>query len=200
MASKGSVTNWIDRLKAGDAIAAQQLWERYFQSLVRLARKYLQRQRPRAADEEDVALSAFDSFCRGAEAGRFPQLNDRDNLWRLLVVLTARKASHLLRDEGRQKRGGKVVAWPESAASSSAEVGWEHFLSREPAPEFAAQVAEEYQHLLAKLHDRTLEAVVCWKMDGFTNEEIARKLDCTPRSVYRKLSIIRGLWENELNP
>src|SRR5262249_59523795 len=106
MASKGSVTEYIDKLKAGDPVAAQMLWERYFQRLVRLARKYLQKGRPRMADEEDVALSAFDSFCRGAEEGRFPQLADRDNLWRLLVVLTARKASHVLRDEGRQRRGG----------------------------------------------------------------------------------------------
>jgi DNA-directed RNA polymerase specialized sigma24 family protein len=200
MASTRSITDWIDKLKAGDPVAAQHLWERYFQRLVGLARKHLQRQRPRAADEEDVALSAFASFCRGAEAGRFPQLADRDNLWRLLVVLTARKASHLLRDEGRQKRGGKVVALPEPVASSDTEGDLEQLLSREPAPEFAAQVAEEYQRILAELGDRTLQAVVSWKMEGYTNEEIARKLDCTPRSVYRKLCIIRGLWEKELNP
>ena len=53
-----------------------------------------------------MALSAFDSFCRSAEQGRFPDLADRDSLWRLLVVMTARKATHLRRDEGRQKRGG----------------------------------------------------------------------------------------------
>ena len=200
MAYKGSSTEWIDKLNAADPVAAQHLWQRYFQRLVGLARKHLQRGRPRAADEEDVALSAFDSFCRGAEAGRFPQLEDRDNLWRLLVVLTARKASHLLRDEGRQKRGGKAVPLPEPATSSDAVAGLEQILSREPAPEFAAQVAEEYQRILAKLGDPTLQAVVSWKMEGYTNEEIARKLDCTPRSVYRKLCVIRGLWEKELIP
>jgi DNA-directed RNA polymerase specialized sigma24 family protein len=200
MAFNGSITDCIDKLKAGDPVAAQQLWERYFQRLVRLARKHLQRRRPRAADEEDVALSAFDSFCRGAETGRFPQLDDRDNLWRLLVVLTARKAAHRLRDEGRQKRSGKAVPLPEPATSSAAEAGLEQILSREPGPEFAAQVAEEYQRILAKLGDPTLQAVVSWKMEGYTNEEIARKLDCTPRSVYRKLRIVRGLWEKDLIP
>jgi hypothetical protein len=49
----------------------------------------------RVADEEDVALSAFDSFCAGAERGRFPDLKDRDNLWALLVTITARKAADL---------------------------------------------------------------------------------------------------------
>lgn len=200
MASKGSITECIDKLKAGDRVAAQQLWARYFRRLVGLARKHLQKRRLRAADEEDVALSAFASFCRGAEAGRFPQLGDRDNFWRLLVVLTARKASRHRRDEGRQKRGGNSAPLSEQGPSSDAESTLEQLLSREPGPEFAAQVAEEYQRILSKLGDLTLQSVVAWKMEGYTNEEIARKLDCTPRSVYRKLSIIRGLWEQELIP
>ena len=65
MYPEASVTHWINQLKAGDPDAAQKLWERYFRRLVSLARK-----KRRAADEEDVALSAFDSFCRGAEQDR----------------------------------------------------------------------------------------------------------------------------------
>ena len=88
---EGSVTCWIDHLRAGDDVAAQRLWERYFHQLVRLARANL-RAKPRGAvDEEDIALSAFDSFCRGTGQGRFPRLDDRDSLWRLLVTITARK-------------------------------------------------------------------------------------------------------------
>jgi hypothetical protein len=102
-------SHWIDRLKAGDSAAAQRLWEGYFQRLVALARGRLQGLPRRAADEEDVALSAFASFCRGVERGRFPQLQDREDLWKLLVVLTARKAAHLHRDERQQKRGGGAV-------------------------------------------------------------------------------------------
>src|SRR5438874_7802874 len=106
MTSEGSVTGWLGQLQGGDPAAAQRLWERYFQRLVGLARDRLRNAPRRAADEEDVALSAFDSFCRRAEQGRFPQLIDRDGLWRLLVVMTARKAAHLKRDAARQKRGG----------------------------------------------------------------------------------------------
>jgi hypothetical protein len=72
MPAPGSVTHWINALKGGDPAAAQKLWERYFARLVGLARKKLQGTRHLTADEEDVALSAFDSFCRGAAAGRFP--------------------------------------------------------------------------------------------------------------------------------
>src|SRR4051812_18246510 len=100
----GSVTRWLGQLRAGDAGAAGPQWERYFRRLVALARARLHSAPRRAADEEDVALSAFDSFCRGAGQGRFPHLDDRDDLWRLLVTITARKALHLRRDEGRKKR------------------------------------------------------------------------------------------------
>ena len=109
MASQGSVTAWINLLKGGDAAAIQRLWEAYFPRLVGMARKRLREAPRRAADEEDVALSAFDSFCDGVARGRFPQLTDRDDLWHVLVTITARKALQLLRHEQRQKRGGGTV-------------------------------------------------------------------------------------------
>src|SRR5207237_10567463 len=91
----GSVTRWIGDLKAGGDSAAQHLWERYFHRLVHFARARLRaaRRAGAIADEEDAALSAFDSFCRGAAQGRFPDLADRDGLWRLLVVITLRKVT-----------------------------------------------------------------------------------------------------------
>ena len=55
--ARGSVTGWLDRLKAGDDAAAQEIWNRYFAQLVVLARRRLQGLR-RNLDEEDVALSA----------------------------------------------------------------------------------------------------------------------------------------------
>src|SRR3954452_8298502 len=104
-----SVSEWMALLCEGEPAAAQRIWELYFHRLVGLARTKLQGLPRRAADEEDAALSAFASFCRAAEAGRFPQLSDRDDLWRLLVTLTERKAYNLVRDEHRQKRGSGAV-------------------------------------------------------------------------------------------
>ena len=74
----------------------------------------------------------------------------------------------------------------------------QQILSREPTPEFAAEVAEQCQRLLARLGDRDLESVALWRMEGYRNDEIADKLGCTPRTVERKLRIIRGLWEKEI--
>jgi len=204
MSADGSVTHWIGRLQAGDRAAAQHLWERYFHRLVGLARKKLRDAPRRVADEEDVALSAFDSFCRGAEGGRFPQLHDRDNLWRLLFALTARKAFDLVRDQRRLKRGGGAVRG-ESAllgpeGPPEGEAGLEQVLDREPTPEFAAQVAEECQRLLDLLGDDELRAVAQAKMEGDTTGQIAARLGRSPRSVERKLQLIRSLWEKEGRP
>jgi DNA-directed RNA polymerase specialized sigma24 family protein len=196
MSSDGSVSCWIGMLKQGDAKAAQHLWETYFQRLVALARARLRGVSRRVADEEDVALSAFDSFCRGAERGRFPRLADRGDLWQLLVVITLRKACDLANYEGRAARdSGRVMS-----LSDLAETGADQILGDEPSPELAAQVADECGRLLNRLGNDTLRAVALWKMEGFTNEEIAQKLGCVRFSVDRKLRTIREIWGEEPSP
>ncbi len=200
MRADASVTWWIDRLKEGDPDAAQKLWERYFRRLVGLARKKLRAAPRRAADEEDVALSAFDSFCRGAEQDRFPQLHDRLDLWQLLVLITARKALDLAQHERRQKRGGGAVL-DEAAlprlADSSAQEGLEQFEAPEPTPAFAAQVAEECRRLLERLDTPELRSVALLKVEGYSNEEIAAQVGCGLRTVERRLRLIRNIWEQE---
>src|SRR5262249_6413508 len=109
MSSDVSVTRLIGMLKEGDRAAAQQLWEAYFARLVGLARGRMRSTSRRFADEEDVALSAFDSFYRRAEQGQFPQLEDRDDLWQVLFVITVRKAINLVHYQGRASRGGGRV-------------------------------------------------------------------------------------------
>jgi RNA polymerase sigma factor (sigma-70 family) len=196
----GSVTRWLGQLQAGDPAAAQQLWERYFRRLVGLARKRLLGAPRRAADEEDVALSAFESFCRGAEQGRFPDLADRDGLWRLLMVMTARKAMHLRRDEGRQKRGGAAQFAADMPNKPDEESVLEQVLSREPTPEFAAQISEQCERLLRGLGEEDLESVALLRMEGYTVNEIAARLGCVARTVKRKLQLIRSIWKKELAP
>src|SRR5262249_42016110 len=134
-----------------------------------------------------------DSFFRHAEQKHFPELMDRDGLWRLLVVITARKAAHLVRDQGRQKRGGAAAATDPTATDDGPLL--ELILSREPTPDLAAQIAEQCQRLLQQLGDPELEQVARWRMEGFSVDEIAAKLGCVARTVKRKLRLIRSIWE-----
>ncbi len=195
----GSVTIWIEALRAGNQEAARQLWRRYFESLVRAARSKLQSRARRAADEEDVALSAFDSFYDGMARGRFPDLADRDDLWRLLVTIAARKASDQNRWESQQKRGGgrvlhesDLMAGPEPEMDVLAQI-----VGAEPSPEFAALVADECARRLQGLPDESLRQVALLKMEGYLNEEIATRLACGLRTVTRKLEVIRKAWLDE---
>jgi DNA-directed RNA polymerase specialized sigma24 family protein len=203
MSSAGSITYWIHQLKEGDRAAFQRLWEAYFRRLVGLARARLQG-RPRGpADEEDVALSAFDSFFRGAEEGRFPRLLDRDDLWQILVVLASRKAANQAKRERAAKRGGGKVVQASALPAGPGDDDGPAFadrIGREPDPEFAAQVAEECRRLLDRLEDAELRSVAVWKMEGYSNEEIAARLGRSLATVERKLRLIRGTWEQEITP
>lgn len=201
---QGSISRWLGDLKAGDHDAVQPLWERYYGRLVRLARARLKLRRRSGAveDEEDAALSAFHSFCEGAACGRFPRLADRDDLWKLLVVITARKAGAQLQREGRQKRGGgRVVGAADLPhADPQASTGddlLEQVMGAEPTPEFAAMVAEEYGRLLDRLDDDELRRVALDRMEGYTCDEIAARLGCARRTVARRLDLIRKVWESE---
>jgi RNA polymerase sigma factor (sigma-70 family) len=185
MSSAESVTRWINQIKEGDRAGVQKLLERYFHRVIGLARKTLLARPGLAAYEEDVALSAFKSLCLGAEAGQFSQLLDRDDLWRLLVVITTRKAIDYLRKIKPQV--------------NDEEPDMEQFLSTEPTPELIVELAEEYQHLLDSLPESELRAIALWKLEGYTDGEIATRLGCVRRTVERKLNRIRGLWKERVS-
>jgi RNA polymerase sigma factor (sigma-70 family) len=191
-------------LKQGDRRALERLWDRYFERLVRLAQARLRHGPRPVEDEEDAALSVFDSLCRGAEKGRFPRLTDREELWKLLVVITARKVADQVNRERRVKRGGDKVLvevdLAETPGSSEGSSALEQIISREPTPEFAAQVAEEYERLLNMLDDDQLREIAILRMEGYTMEEIAAKVGCVARTVRRRLGVIRKRWENEVTP
>jgi len=74
----------------------------------------------------------------------------------------------------------------------------ETLASREPTPEFAALMADEFRQLLDKLHDPDLKTLAVWKMEGHSNEEIAARWGCVARTVERRLKVIRSLWAGEV--
>jgi DNA-directed RNA polymerase specialized sigma24 family protein len=200
MASEGSVTHWVTALRSGDQAAAEQLWNRYFIRLVTLCRRRLGDRPRRAADEEDAALNAFNSFCEGARRGRFPQLRDRDDLWQLLVVLASRKAADQVQLERRIKRGGGLVRGESAILGGPGGDdirGIEELVSPEPTPEFAAMVAEQYERLLGRLEKPSLRTIAQLKLEGYSNEEVAERLDCSLRTVERRLWLIRTIWSED---
>ena len=179
-----SVTDWVLHLKqTGDDLAAQRIWQRYMTQLVELARRKLGASSKKVADEEDVAIIAFQQFCDGAKKGRFPKLHDRDDLWQILVMLVGRRAID-------QKRKRNYA----SGEASGLEI--DKIASHEPTPELATEFSEHLTHLIDSLEDPKLEQVVMLKMAAHTNEEIAAAMDCSVRSVERRLNMIRKRWNH----
>jgi DNA-directed RNA polymerase specialized sigma24 family protein len=139
-----------------------------------------------AAYDEDVALSAFASFFRAVERHRFPNLRDRNDLWQILLMLAHRKIHRLFRRKTPQTVAGLGMG----------ELLLE-LVNREPTPDEAFEVAEECERLLNQLKDPILRQLALWKLEGYTNEEIAKILGCVPRTVERKLRAIRDIWTKE---
>ena len=188
--------SWIHALQQGDERAAQQLFEQYFHRLVGLARKRLQAGPRVIAEPSDIAQSALNSFFQGARRDAFPRLNDHKDLWRLLVVITVRKALKTMRREKQIKRGGGNVGTESILeAINSDPNAIQQVVGDEPTPEMAATLAEELEQRLEILDDETLQTVARMKLEGHTNAEIAGSLDRAERTIERKLDVIRTIWE-----
>jgi RNA polymerase sigma factor (sigma-70 family) len=189
MSPPGSITCWLNGLRAGESLAALKVWENYFQQMVNLARDKLRLTSRAAADQEDVALSAFNSFCAAVKKGRFPRLNDRDDLWQVLFLLTKRKAiDHIEHEKAGKRDQGKTEPLPGDGSPGADLAG------REPDPAEAAELAEQCRRLLNLLPEDLRLLAVC-KMEGRTNKECADELGCSLATVERKLRRIRSEWE-----
>lgn len=193
-----SVTAWIEQLKAktGDPDPVEKLWARYFPRLAGLARRHLAGMRSRMADGEDVALVALEEFFRDAETGRFAALHDRDDLRRLLFAITIHKAQNLRRAEERAKRGGPLTGHALPADGDGAG-GFEDVIAEQPSPDEAAVMAELWQLLLSRLQPADLQIVRMKLREELTAEQIAARLDLSPRTIRRKLEKIQALWKEQ---
>jgi RNA polymerase sigma factor (sigma-70 family) len=157
----------------------------YFDWLVQLARRRLQDLPGMANYDEDLALRSFYSVYRRVRDPERPlEFTGRDDLWRLLATRTISRAIDLI----RRHRLAEVPG----------DYDPEQLLAREPTPEEAAATADECRRLLDLLEEPELRQIALWKVEGLTNEEIAARLDCVPRTIERKLRRIRALWKHEL--
>ena len=185
-----SVTRWTLELRDGDQKAARHLWEFLRGRLLGLAKNNV-RSTP-VYDEEDIALSAFGSLCSGLLQGSY-RVNDRNDLWQLLAVITVNKARTRARDDDRVKRGGRA-----NRIDNSESILKELICPCPPA-DLSLAMQEECERLLQILEQRELKMVAMLKVEGYTNDEIACQMGCSRRAVQRRLNCIRDFWSAELN-
>ncbi len=191
-----SVSEWIQGAKRGDGRAAQQIWDRYISDLIRVANKRLGNTNKRVADEEDVVAQAFQNFFSRLESGGFSRLDDRDDLWQVLCMLTERRAIDQMRRLNRPSDHAASVGQSAvvPSGSESANLGLDFFEGPGPSAEWVTITLEEFRKRLELLDDERLVQIALAKMSGETNSEIAKRLDIGLRSVERKLALIRKIW------
>ncbi len=185
-----SVTRWINELKKGDAAAADLLWQFLQSRLIALASRQVGFSV--SYDKEDVALDAFATLCEGIREGRY-EIANRNALWSLLGVITINGARKRSRNEKRLRRGGSFTR------TKSNDKTLDSITTNELSPEDSYFALEECKRLLSILPNENLKRLAVLKVDGYTNEEVAEIMNCTRRSVQRRLKLIREIWTNELD-
>jgi RNA polymerase sigma factor (sigma-70 family) len=198
MVRQGSVTKLIQLLRSDEKterdLAALLIWRRYFRDLLELARNNLNKRVRRREDEEDVLQSMYKSFCLRQQRGEF-DLAGRDALWKLMVTITLRKARNVAKAQGREKRDiGREQTMPADDEARSANWALEQMDAAGPSPAEAAVLNEALERRLAALADPELRQIALWRLEGYTNREIADRLDMTERSVERRTERIRNKW------
>lgn len=193
--SNGSppITEWVRALRDQNHSAATELWESFRDRLESVAKRELAKL-PQVItfDEEDVALSAFFTFCNHLQEGKFTALANREELWWLLIVITKRKAGEKVKHEGAARRSNE--AGPVSLANPE----FHSLPTTGMDPQSIVSMRENCDYLLGTLKDDELRMIAIWKLEGYTNDEIASRLMRTRQTVQRKLNLIRSIWASEL--
>lgn len=189
----GDVTQWLNQARDADQAAFHQLWDRYFTVLSGFARNRIAKGNRREYDEEDAALSAFNSFFRGIKEDRFPILDDRDDLWKVLVTIATRKIRARRRKQSARKRSevGTVGESDLSGGDGDEAVRLDQVFAERPTEEYLATMRLDLDTLLGKNDDPVIGQMIVMKLEGFTNEEIAKELSCSTRHVERKMADAR---------
>lgn len=183
---KRSLTQELDRLKAGEPTATEKLWTRLFEPLVALAENRLRQAEGlgRVASGEDIASEALQRFFEAVDKNGFPELHDRDNLWRILSTITARAVLNLKRHNTAQKRGSGRVRG--ESVFDSCDGGIEGSAACGPTEDWDLIFEEALSRLTAKQQE-----IALMKLSGYSNQEISVAVAKPLRTVERNLHEIR---------
>ena len=181
------------RWQNGDQQAANELFRRYADRLVSLARSRLSAKLARRVDPEDVVQSAYRSFFADARAGRY-DLQRGGDLWRLLVAITL----HKLQDQVAHHTAEKRTIESEQSFGNEDSLFYlqGHVLSREPSPLEAVALVDEMEQLMRGL-DPAQRRMLEMRLQGYNLDEIAADAHCSERTVIRVLQRIKGQLEQK---
>lgn len=181
---------FADSLLAGEDQATRQLLGQYSARLVSLARRQMSPRLQVKVAPEDVLQSVFRTLFRRLDSGEF-ELRGWGALWGFLSLMTLRKVR---RNVDRYTTSGRDIAREVSLESLEEADDFENQLfeipDREPTPVEAAIFADEFCLLLSGLDERDRRTVELL-FAGEEPVEVARKLQCSQRTLRRTLTRLR---------
>lgn len=190
-----SGANELRNLLNGEQESVELLWRSYFARIKSLILRRISNSPRLIGHEEDIAMSAFGSFVRRAADGQFPNLKDNDELWKLLKTFAIRKTNDHFKYHMAEKRGGKVWTTQQSELENNEDKS-DHHLPVDPSscPETPVDISDLFNHVLIILPDDFSRDVVLLRLQGASVVAIAEMLECSTRTVQRKLKDIESLW------
>ena len=157
----------------------------YLPKLIRLAARKLESSKNSLVEPEDVVSSVFRTVFRRLKSGKL-ELDDDDSIWNVLVTVLVRRLQNKIRHENAAKR------------SINKTVELEEFLtlvfSRDPDPQDAVHFNQIIEDVCKHLNPESRN-VFELKIAGYNNFEIADKLNISPRTVGRRIALIRDILE-----
>ncbi|HIF34958.1 MAG TPA: sigma-70 family RNA polymerase sigma factor [Planctomycetaceae bacterium] len=184
-----AVTEWIQDLNHGRSGAESKLYRHFYPRLVRFAVRMIGNSPRRWWDEEDVVSKAFASFFRRSKNGDFNAILNRNELWRLLATITKRKAINHIRDQQTVRRGGASLPMADAELSDQ-NLSLADVCKDSLSPVAIVEIAEAKARALAVLDPELAEVASC-RFDGYTNVEIAARINRSVPTVERRLRLIR---------
>lgn len=188
MSDENSFHELLARLDQGQSDAQTEVFQRFAERLVNLARARLDDRIRMTTDPEDIMQSVWRSFFTRQQAGKL-ELQDWGGLWAVLVVMTVRKCGRRLVAAQRAKRDVTREVNPQTAATDDSFFRWEP-VDRVPTPDEAATLTEMVEQVMTGLDERE-QNIFSLRLQGFTVPEISDQVGLTERSVHRKLAAIR---------
>ncbi len=188
--SEESSAELVERWRRGEQAAAAELFRRYADRLIALARSRLSGRLANRVDPEDVVQSVYRSFFSNVLDNRY-EVDRGGDLWRLLVTM----ALHKLNDQvKRNRRGKRTVDREQSFAGDDGPP--DQFLAREPSPVEAVALTDELESFMQTLEPperRVLEL----RLQGYNLEEIAAEIHRSLRTTCRVLERIKQKLEGQ---
>ncbi|MFO0818673.1 MAG: ECF-type sigma factor [Pirellulales bacterium] len=177
----------LARLRGGEVDAATELYLRYADRLLRLARRQTAADLAARFDPEDVVQSVFRTFFRRFSAGAY-DVPEGSELWKLLLVISLNKLRKLGQHHRAAKRDARRTIGGEDVTQ---------LLGNDEAGA-VAHLRLTIQELLESF-DATTCRIIELRMEGREVQEIADSINRSKRTVERILQNFRRRMADDIS-